>query len=336
MKKTIVEVAKELNLSPSTISKIVNGKGRISEETRQRVLQYVKESGYVAMSSARILSSKKSWTIGVVYSDISLIGFEHPFFSRILQAFKNEVERNGYEIVLIVSKLGDHELTYLEWCKNKKVDGVLIVMGNVNNPNIIQLVSSDIPCISTDIVMSNLESVISDDFQGVKIYLEYAKSHGYQKIGIVSGPLSARSFYNRLEAYRILMDQMHMPYEEDHIVIADGFGYEAGEEVANIIYNSNHRAEIYLVMSDVIAFGVVKQLLNLGVSIPQDIAIIGYDDIDFAKHFEPALSTIKQDTKMIGYTAAKRLLSVIEKPTTKKQMITKIPVKLVHRKTTKQ
>ncbi|NCC55969.1 MAG: hypothetical protein EOM11_10935, partial [Erysipelotrichia bacterium] len=123
--------------------------------------------------------------------------------------------------------------------------------------------------------------------------------------------------------------------EEDHIVIAEGFGYEAGEDVANVIFNSDHPAEIYLVMSDVIAFGVVKQLKSLGVAIPQEIAIIGYDDIDFSKHFDPALSTIKQDTKMIGYTAAKRLLSMIEKPSTKKQVITKIPVKLVHRKTTK-
>lgn len=335
MKKTIVEVAKELNLSPSTISKIVNGKGRISQKTRERVLEYVKESGYVAMSSARILSSKKSWTIGVVYSDISLIGFEHPFFSRILQAFKNEVERCGYEIVLIVSKLGDHELTYLEWCKNKKVDGVLIVMGNVNNPNIIQLVQSDIPCISTDIVMPNLESVISDDFLGVKIYLEYAKSKGHKRIGIISGPLTARSFYNRLEAYRILMDQSQTPYHETDIVIADEFGYESGERAAEIILSHTDRPTIFLVMSDVIAFGVVKKLIAQNVDIPNDIEIIGYDDIDFAKHFEPALSTIKQDTKMIGYTAARKLLSVIETPTEKKQIITKIPVELIHRQTTK-
>lgn len=335
MKKTIVEVAKELNLSPSTISKIVNGKGRISQETRNRVLDYVKESGYVAMSSARILSSKKSWTIGVVYSDISLIGFEHPFFSRILQAFKNEVERCGYEIVLIVSKLGDHELTYLEWCKNKKVDGVLIVMGNVNNPNIIELVQSNIPCISTDIVMPNLESVISDDFMGVKIFIDYAISKGHQKIGIISGPLTARSFYNRLEAYRIFMDQSHLTYDESDIIIADEFGYESGERAANLILSNTRRPSIYLVMSDVIAFGVVKKLVSQNIKIPDDIEIIGYDDIDFAKHFEPALSTIRQDTKMIGYTAARKLLAVIENPIEKKQIIHKIPVELIHRQTTK-
>ncbi|HBG33236.1 MAG TPA: hypothetical protein DDW82_05945 [Acholeplasmataceae bacterium] len=322
-------------MSTSTISKIVNGKGRISQETRDRVLKYVEESGYVAMSSARILSSKKSWTIGVIYSDISLIGFEHPFFSHILQSFKSQVERAGYEIVMIVSKLGNSELTYLDWCRNKKVDGVLIVMGNINNPNIIELVQSDIPTISTDIVMPNLYSVISDDYKGVELYINYAVSKGYKRIGIVSGPFSARSFYNRLEAYRNLMNQKGLTYAETDIVVADGFGYDEGFVVGEFIASLKDRPDIYLVTSDVIAFGVIRGLESKGFNVPNQIEIVGYDDIDFSKHFTPPLTTIKQDTAKIGFQAANQLIQMIENPTQKKQTITHVPVEIVIRETTK-
>ena len=336
MKKTIIDVANELHLSPSTISKIVNGKGRISQETRERVLKYVQESGYVAMSSARILSSKKSWTIGVIYSDISLIGFEHPFFSRILQAFKNEVEREGYEIVLIVSKLGHNELTYLDWCRNKKVDGVFILMGNINNPNIQQLVESPIPVVSADIVMPNLSSVISDDAMGVKIYLDYAQSLGFKHLGIITGPLTARSFYNRLDHFRTYMSQRNLEYQESDIYVAQGFGFEDGYVIGQMIARQITHPDIFLVTSDVIAFGVIRGLQDHGVQVPDDISIVGYDDIDFAKHYSPALTTIKQDTKEIGSRAARHLLHEIMHPSPKKQSIELVPVLLVERHTTKK
>ncbi len=336
MKKTIIEVAKELNLSPSTISKIVNGKGRISQDTRDRVLKYVQESGYVAMSSARILSSKKSWTIGVIYSDISLIGFEHPFFSRILQSFKDEVEKEGYEIVLIVSKLGNIEMTYLDWCRNKKVDGVLILMGNINNPNIQQLVASPIPVVSADIVMPNLYSVFSDDVMGVKLFIEYAQKLGYKHLGIVTGPLTARSFYNRLDHFRMLMKEFHIPYQESDIYVADGFGFEHGYTIGKAIALDQNHPDIFLVTSDVIAFGVIRGLQDQGMHVPDDISIVGYDDIDFARHYVPALTTIKQDTKEIGLQAARQLMELIADPIQKKQTIQLIPVTLIERQTTKK
>jgi DNA-binding LacI/PurR family transcriptional regulator len=334
VKKTIVDIAKELNLSPGTISKIVNGNGRISAETRARVLKHVENSGYVAMSNARILSAKKSWTIGVIYSDISLVGFEHPFFSRILQSFKHEVEKQGYDIVLIVSKLGNHQLTYLDWCKNKKVDGVFIVMGNINNPNIKEVVASDFPCVSADIVMPKLTSIISDDFMGMTIGIDYALSLGMKHIGVVTGPLSTRSFYNRLEFYREIMDSQKIPYQESDIIVGDGYGFETGDRVAEIISQQKNRPEIYLVFSDVIAFGVIRGLENRGIRVPQDISIVGYDDIDFSKHYVPKLTTIRQNTSEIGRRAAQALLNSIENHIDKEQVIHKIPVELIEREST--
>lgn len=337
MKKKIVDIARDLNLSPATISKIVNNKGRISEETRKRVLAYVEESGYVAMSNARILSSKKSHTIGVIYSDISLIGFEHPFFSLIFQSFKRYVEKRGYDIVMIVSKLGHNELTYLEWCQIKKVDGILIVMGNINNPNIKEVVASSYPCVSTDIVMENLHTIISNDYQGVSLSLDHAQNLGFTKIAMLTGPQTGRSFYNRYEAFLKEMKLRGLSYPKEYIMVAEGFGYTSGFNAGvSLVQNTNDLPEIILVFSDVLAFGLIRGLNSLDIRVPEDISVIGYDDIDFSAHFEPSLTSIKQNTKLIGERAAEELITAIENKIPKQQKITHIPVELVERDSTKK
>jgi DNA-binding LacI/PurR family transcriptional regulator len=334
MKKTIVQIAKELNLAPSTISKIVNNKGKISADTRKRVLDYVKKTGYVAQSNARILSSKKSQTIGVIYSDIALIGFEHPFFSSIFQSFKNTMANFGYDIVLIVNKIGHHELTYLEWCRNKKVDGVLIVMGNINNENIIELVNSDIPCVSTDIMMPNLHTVISNDHQGIALGIEYARHQKIRKIKLLSGPVTSRSFADRILAFRDIMEKNKIKYRDEDIIIANGYDIESGYELGLQLAKNIKSKEIFLCTSDVLAFGLIRAFENSKLNIPNDVMVIGYDDIDFAKHFTPPLSTIKQNTEQIGIHAATKLFDLMNQKEKIKQSITKIDVELIHRNTT--
>ncbi len=314
---------------------MVNNKGKISQQTRERVLDYVEKNGYVAMSNARILSSKKSWTIGVIFSDISLIGFEHPFFSRILQSFKNDVEARGYEIVMIVSKLGQHELTYLEWCRNKKVDGVLIVMGNINKSNIIEIVQSDMPTVSTDIVMPNLDSVIGDDDMGIRLAIEHAVDLGKQQIVMVSGPDSSRSFVDRMDAFRKYMTHYGRSYKESDIIVADGFDTDAGIRAAMHVVSMHHRPDFVVVASDVIAFGVIRGLEAHGIRVPEDISVIGYDDIDFAQHFTPSLTTIFQDPALIGVEAAKRLMALIDHRKPSKPFVKKIPVSLKVRSSSK-
>jgi LacI family transcriptional regulator len=337
LKKTILDVARELNLSPSTISKIVNNNGRISLKTRERVLKYVKESGYVAMDSARKLSAKKSYSIGVIYADISLVGFEHPFFSRILQSFRNFVEPNGYDIVLIVSKLGQNELTYVDWCRNKKVDGVLIVMGNINNQNIKDVVASSFPTVSTDITMPNLTSVFSDDNMGVDLAVDFAINNNFKNIRIVSGPLTVRSFSTRIDRYKQLIIEKNLNSTTDDIMITPGFSYDNGYQAGlSIAKDSKNLPDIILVFSDVLAFGVIRSLQDQGIKVPEDISVVGYDDIDFARHFTPSLTTIRQDVDKIGEIAAKELLDSIENPKTKETKIMQIPVSLVERDSTKK
>lgn len=335
MRKTIYDVAKDMNLSPGTISKILNRTGTIGAETRERVLKYVKEIGFVAESSARILKSKHSYTIGVIFSDISLVGLEHPFFGSIIQHFKNYVEREGYEIVFITSKIGQHEMSYLDWCRNKKVNGVFIVSGNINNASIRELVASDLPCVSSDIIIPGMHSVLGDDGQGTRLAFEHLLSLGIREIGVLAGPQTSRAFYDRLAAYRSLMAEHAIPIHPEWIRESSGFGYSSAfRATQEWLASSSVFPKAIIAQSDDIAFGVIQALQQKGLRVPEDVSVVGFDDINFARLFTPALTTIRQDKRAIGETSARLLIDFMEHGDGKGTSVERIPVELVVRGST--
>ncbi|MGE0090675.1 MAG: LacI family DNA-binding transcriptional regulator [Bacteroidales bacterium] len=335
MKKTIYDVAKDMNLSPGTISKILHNKGNVNQKTRERVLNYVKEIGFVADYSARILKAKKSSTLGIVFSDIAHFGLEHPFFSSVLQHFKNYVENLGYEIVFIVNRIGEQELSYLKWCKVKKVDGVLIVTGNINKPNIIELVNSDIPSVSVDIQMNNLITVISDDDLGIKLGVGYAIQIGLKHLCCIPGPLTSRAYYERLDSFKRVLEGNNFVFNDKNFEEAESYGFTGGYNATRRLLDKNEESPDFIfAFSDELAFGVIRCLEDSGYKVPEDVSVIGYDDVYFAKHFSPALTTIRQDKKEIGEVAAQKLLDMINEKILPKPFVERIPVMLVVRKST--
>ncbi len=336
LRKTIYDVAKALNLSPGTISKVLNNNGNVSDETRKRVQDYVKATGYVADTNARILKSRFSYTIGVIFSDISLVGLEHPFFGSIIQHFKTYVEKAGYEIVFITSKVGGHELTYLEWCRNKKVDGVVIVSGNINNAYIQELVNSDIPCVSTDIIMPKLHSVLSDDVQGIQLAIDYLLSKGLTKLGVLSGPETSRAFWERIQAFKAIMEKKGLSAPSKWIKVAPGFGFTSAlQATKEWCQEVDELPEGILALSDDLAFGLIRGLETFQKKVPTDISVIGFDDINFARLYTPTLSTIRQNKQAIGERAAQMLLDLIQKGNGKQTTVIRIPVELVLRESTR-
>lgn len=333
MRKTIISVAKELKLAPSTVSKVINHKGNVSKATRERVLKYVKEVGYIQDASARTLKSNRSYTLGILFSDISLVGLEHPFYSSVLQAFKNYAEKESYEIIFVVSKVGEREMSYLEWCKHKRVDGVLMVSGNLNNPYIKELVQSDVPCVSTDFIREKLVTIISDNEQGIDLAIEHAKSLNRFNIDLITGPTTSIAFQFRTEQFQRLMKDVVTPH---FVIEANGFGYQAGYDAAVRLLEQATRVPDYVVInSDDLAFGAIRGFESKGYKVPDDISVIGFDDINFAKIYSPALTTIRQDKKAIGEAAAKKLIDMINEKMEKYTEVIKIPVQLVERASTK-
>ena len=337
-KKTIYTIAEALGLSPGTISKVINQNGNVSEQTRERVLSYIKEVGYVPATSARMLKSKKTFSIGIVFTEELNIGLEHSFFSSVLQNFKNEAERRGYELSFIVKRLGAHEMSYFEWCMNKRVDGVYIVTGDEKDQGIVELIESHIPCISTDLVMSQLPAIVSDNQQGVELALEFVKNTlKKDNVALISGPLKSKSFVERYHAYKAFVKKEGWEQEKSSVVFTESFGITSGyRAVLEMMALIKRRPEVIFVTSDDIALGVLKGLRDLDIKVPEDVQLIGFDDMPFSQHYTPSLTTIAQNRHELGTLAAKTLIHKIENPDDEMDMVTRIPVQLIVRESTIQ
>ncbi|BCR35787.1 LacI family DNA-binding transcriptional regulator [Mariniplasma anaerobium] len=336
-KRTIYNIAKELDLAPGTISKVINNTGNVSDSTRKRVLAYIKKVGYVPNNSARMLKSKRTYTVGIVFTEESDVGLEHSFFSSILQHFKTFVEVQGYELSFIVKKLGQHELSYYEWCMNKRVDGVYIVVGNYDDKGLYELVESSIPAVSTDMLLPKLHTVISDNDQGVKLIFDYIKEElKLKNIAYISGPKSSKAFNERVDAYHKYTQEYQLN-QTSEVIYADSFGFTSGyNAVYKLLKKPEQKPELIMVASDDIALGVLKGLSDMHIKVPEDIQVVGFDDIAFSKHFTPSLTTIRQDRKLLGQTAARLLIELMDNPNKDVSEIVKLPVELVIRESTRK
>lgn len=335
MKLTIYDISKALNLAPSTISKVINNKGKVSPQTRKRVLDYIKEVGYVPASSARMLKSERTYQIGIVFSEELDIGLEHSFFSSILQHFKNYVEKRGYELSFIVQKLGENYLSYYEWCLNKRVDGVYIVVGDYDDKGILELASKSIPVVSTDILIEGVKTVISNNKQGITLSLDYLFNQpNITDVGMIYGPLKSKAFKERYDAFFDYFKTNNKPINHAYLIESESFGFTSGYNACLKLLKQKELPDALLVGSDEIAVGVIKCLNDHQIEIPNQIQIIGFDDIGYARYVTPSLTTIRQDRIKIGETAARNLLHMIEEKGPVPDLV-EVDVELVNRETTK-
>lgn len=335
MKKTIYDLAKELGVAPSTVSKALSGGAGISEKMRKKIQAYANEVRYFPNANASKLKTKKSYTIGVIYSEDLNIGLEHNFFSSILQSFKSYVEAHGYEITFVISNLGNRELSYLDFCRQKNIDGVFIVTSIPSDPYLHELIKSDISCVTTDIYYDHLFTIISDNIAGAKKAVEYLYQTGHREIGFIAGSQYSLAARERMQGYIDQMKKHELTIKEDYIITSEYYSFEHGYEAGEKFLTLEHYPSAMFVVSDIIAMGFIKALKDGGLRVPEDVSVIGFDDLPFARHFEPSLSTMHQDTVVLGEKAAVKLLELMSNKTEERTGIVKVPVKLMVRDSTK-
>lgn len=332
---TIYDIARKVGCASSTVSKALNNSKEVSDKRKAEILAVAKELGYVPNSSARRLATKNSWSIGILFSEDLNIGLEHHFFSGILQAFKTYVEDLGYEVTFVSKKVGTQELTYLEWCKYKDIDGILIVTVDVNDENLNELRQSGIPIVSVDSGLINVPTVISDNFQGTRMVLEYLMSKGAKRIAHIAGPLRSFSALERLEAFKEVLGRYQM--DSNLVVEAYNYDFNSGKKALHeLLKLSKTLPEAIYAASDDIALGVIIALRELGYKVPDDVSVVGFDNIELTRYTSPSLTTVAQDKVRIGREAAKHLIAQINKEVdTDQATIKRVPVELIIRESTK-
>ena len=181
------DIARECGVSVATVSKALNGQADIGEETRERIRRAASEMGYLANSAAKALKTKRTNNIGVLFVDEQNSGLAHDYFSAVLDSLRVEAERNGYDITFISSAVGTRRATYLEHCRYRGVDGVVIACVDFHDPMVLELVNSEIPVVTIDHAFNNRIAVISDNIHGAGELVRYGQGVYVHSAGDPSG-----------------------------------------------------------------------------------------------------------------------------------------------------
>jgi len=322
-KTNIYELAKMTGYSVSTVSKALNNTGRISATTRKKILDKATEMNYVASYYAKTLSLKKSWIIGVIFSDNLGIGFAHPHFSAILNHFRQTVEEAGYEITFINRNMGNRLMTYLEFCQYRRVEGVFVVNYYSLSKQIPELIKSGLPLVSADSGFADITTITSDDVLGGKMAAEYLIQLGHTDIAHIAGPLNTVSAQKRRQGF---LDAMtHHKIQQYSIYEANNFGLEDGYEAALQILKKRPLPSAIFASGDWLALGAMKAFREHNIRIPEDLSMIGYDNLDFLSYSLPGLTTVAQNKEAIGRLAAESLMAQINQEPTSSQL-TKVSI----------
>lgn len=308
---TIKMIAKECGYSTATVSKALNGAPDISAETAELIKKTAAQMGYMPNSAARALKTSRSYSFGVLFEDATNSGLTHEFFSHILESFKHRAEGLGYDICFISDRLGGREVSYTEHARYRNCDGVLIASVDYNDPSVVELANSGIPVVSIDYVFGNCGSILSDNVQGVRDLVNYVHSLGHRKIAFIHGEATAVT-RQRIASFCRSCRELGLEIPEEYI--SQGFFHDpaASGVATRKLLELKDPPTCILYPDDISYIGGMNEIERMGLSIPNDISVVGYDGIKMSQHLRPRLTTLKQDAEQIGRIAAEELARAVE------------------------
>ncbi|MCM1254180.1 MAG: LacI family transcriptional regulator [Clostridium sp.] len=301
-------------VSVATVSKALNNHRDIGEETKARIKQTAKEMGYFPNSAAKALKTHRSYNIGVLFVDDDMSGLTHDYFAYVLDSLKSTAEAKGYDITFInACKTRPNKMSYLEHSKYRGFDGVVIACTDFLSPEVLELVQSDIPVVTIDHLFHNVSAVMSDNVKGIRDLLHYIYGKGHRKIAYIHGKDSSVA-KSRLTSFYKTASELGLDIPDEYIIEASYRDTRAAYDGTKRLLDLEEPPTCILYPDDFACFGGINAINERGLRIPDDISVAGYDGIRIARHIEPALTTVKQDTKALGQKAAEKLISLIEHP----------------------
>ena len=324
---TIVDVARLAGVTPTTVSRVINNRGYISEKTKKRVHEAMDELGYQPNEIARSLTKQKSNTIGVIVPHIS-----HPYFAKLISNLENEASKKDYKIILCNSKeKAEKEKQYLDMCKSNRVAGIVLCSGNVESNKIN---TGDIPVV---LLEKNFEEgklgIQCDNYQGGKLATEHLIECGCKKVlhfsGVIDEEMPAD---NREKAFIDTCIKNSVKYYIKKFDINTYNQMDYYEAIKDTIAEIKEIDGIFA-SSDLIAAQVIQVCNELNIRIPQDIKLVGFDDVEISKLTTPTITTIHQPIKEMSKLAVELIDTKYTNVEIDKQII--VPVELVVRNSTK-
>jgi len=307
------DISIKCGVSVATVSKALNGQSDIGKKTAQHIRNVAKEMGYLPNAAARALKTNRTNNIGVLYVDKMESGLMHEYFSSLLNSIKAEAERSGYDITFISNNIGQSTMSYLEHCRYRACDGVVITCADFNDPDVLELVQSEIPVVTIDHVFNEKTAILSNNVKCVRELTTYIIEQGHRKIALIHGEdtsVTAKriaSFYRTCQEYGITVPEAYMKSARYHDPVSSA---EATRELLSL----PDPPTCIMYPDDFSFMGGRSVLDEMGLKIPEDISVAGFDGIYLSQVLQPVLTTVRQDTLSIGREAANRLIYSIENP----------------------
>lgn len=307
------DIALRCGVSVATVSKALNGQPDIGEETRSRIQQTAREMGYMTNAAARALKTNRTYNLGVLFVDERRSGLAHEYFSTMLESFKVEAESHGYDITFINHNVGGKRTTYLQHCLYRGVDGVVIACVDFTDPQVQELVESELPLVTIDHVFNNRLAVLSDNVSGLEELVRYVYSKGHRKIAFLHGERTTVT-QNRLVGFYRACEALELEIPEEYIRECVYHDPDCCARAARELLELPDPPTCILCPDDFSYIGALNVFNEMGLRVPEDISVTGYDGIHLAKVLR--LTTYSQNAQKLGKVAADRLVSLIERPKT--------------------
>ena len=336
---TIKEIASLCGVSVSTVSRAINNNDEISEKTRKKILDTIKEVGYTPNQNARNLKITKTKTIAVLIK-----GITNPFFTPMLKVLEEEITKSGYTFALQKVEENSSELDLAQKIvKTLKPEGIIFLGGYFVNDRK-KLKALSVPFTMTTIINQNLQIPRSaclgiDDFLQSKKLVEYLISLGHKKIALI-GPRSDDESIGKLRllGYKKALEENGIEFDEKLVFYSNKglnpYSLEHGYEVGKKIVKENISCTAIYAISDTIAMGAMKAIYDFGKKVPEDYSLAGFDGLEINKYLLKPITTIVQPASEIAYKSVKDLFKIIDKKEYEK--ISKFDAKLYIGKTTKK
>lgn len=312
---SLKDIAASCGVSVATVSKALNGYPDVGEETREKIQQAAREKGYYPNSSARALKTRHTSQLGVLFVDQGNSGLTHDYFCRVLESFKKTADAAGYDICFACRKLAARDLSYLEHFSYRNVDGVVIACVNFDNPQVQELIRSDIPMVTIDHIMDGRISVGSNNLSGMETLVSYICDCGHTRIAYIHGENTSVT-KARLSGYHRILQSRNIEDNDLYVKEAAYRDADRSAECTTELLKLPQPPTCILYPDDYAAMGGIRVIREMGLRIPEDISVAGYDGFEISKVLVPKLTTFRQNTEKIGKIAAQKLIELIENPKT--------------------
>jgi LacI family transcriptional regulator len=307
---TIKDIAKKVGVAPSVVSRALNNRYGVKESTKQQILKIANELNYYPNTAARSLVTRKTQTIGIIMADIS-----EPYYSQIIKGMEYIASQTDYTLLFSNSfETLEHGRIWQKMVDAERVDGLIIVGSNINEKNFaLRLLERNIPFILVERNFrdARINCFWSDNIKGGYLATKHLIEKGHRRIAHISGNLDYQEALDRLEGYKKALNEYGLAYSEE-LVATGKFLWQEGYTGMKELLDCQPRCTAVFAANDSMAYGAMQAILEVGLKIPEDIAVIGYDDLQFSALLNPSLSTLRQPRYEMGRKAMEILIGVLQ------------------------